>query len=62
MKKIIKIEIIRVEDKHKANDLYFVPEGIHLTEDDVKKFKIANTAWQVIAHCDPPADTFEVTL
>ena len=46
----------------KANDMYFVPEGLNLSEEDVKKFKLANTSWKVIAHCDPPTDTFEVKL
>ncbi len=62
MKKIIKIEIIRQDEMFKANDVYFVPEGMHLSEEDVKKFKVANTEWKVIAHCDPESDTFEVTL
>ncbi len=62
MKKIIRIEIIRQDEMFKANDVYFVPEGIKLSEEDVKKFKHANTEWKVIAHCDPSGDTFEVTL
>jgi hypothetical protein len=62
MKKIIKIEILRQGEMFSGNDVYFVPQGLHLTEDDVRKFKLANTEWKVIAHCDPPEDTFEVTL
>lgn len=62
MKRIIRIEIIRQDEMFKANDVYFVPENIQLTEEEVKKFKYANTSWKVIAHCDPPDDSFEVTL
>jgi len=62
MKKIIRIEIIRQDEMFKANDMYFVPENIRLTEEDVKKFKHANTEWKVIAHCEPKEDTYEVFL
>ena len=62
MKKIVRIEIIRQDEMFKSNDVYFVPEGLALSEEEVKKFKIANTGWKVIAHCDPSDDTFEVTL
>jgi len=62
MKKIVRIEIIRQDEMFRSNDVYFVPDGLKLSEEDVRKFKIANTAWKVIAHCDPADDTFEVTL
>jgi len=62
MKKIVKIEIIHQDETFRSNDVYFIPQGLVLTEEDVKKFKIANTEWKVIAHCDPEEDTFEVTL
>jgi hypothetical protein len=62
MKRIIKIEIIRRDGASPSSDVYFVPEHIQLSIDDVKKFKIANPAWQVIAHCDPDHETFEVFL
>jgi len=62
MKKIVKIEIIRQDEMFKANDMYFVPEGLNLSEEDAKKFKLANSSWKVIAHCDPSEDTYEVTL
>ena len=62
MKKITRIEIIRQDEMFSSNDVYFVPLDINLTGEDVKKFKIANPAWKVIAHCDPSSDTFEVIL
>lgn len=62
MKKIVRIEIIRDDEMFKSNDVYFVPLDINLTEEDVKKFKIADPSWKVIAHCDPSSDSFEVTL
>ncbi|MCX6291196.1 MAG: hypothetical protein NT126_05480 [Bacteroidetes bacterium] len=62
MKKIIRIEIIRQDEMFKGNDVYFIPEGVSLSEEDVKKFKRINPDWKVIAHCQPADDSFEVTI